>query len=166
MKKTGIFYGSETGTTKDVAMRIAKLLGVGVTDVHDVADTAPSTLGDYELCVVGSSTWGSGELEQDWYDFLAGAKVFDLKGHTIAIFGCGDESMSDTFCDAVGEIYDEMQGTGARFIGAFNAEGYDFEQSKAKKGDSYVGLLLDEVNHPELTDARLKDWIAKVQSEQ
>lgn len=158
MKKTGIFYGSETGTTKSVAERIAKLLNVAAEDVHDVADTPPSLLGDYELDVVGSSTWGSGELEQDWYGFIDGAKVLDLKGHKIAIFGCGDESMSDTFCDAVGEIYDELQPTGAQFIGEFNADGYDFLHSAADKGGKIVGLLLDEVNHPELTDNRIKQW--------
>ena len=41
MRKIGIFYGSATGTTADVAKRIAALLGVDDSDVHDVADTAP-----------------------------------------------------------------------------------------------------------------------------
>ena len=37
--KTGIFYGSATGTTADVARRIARLMNVGDSDVHDVAGT-------------------------------------------------------------------------------------------------------------------------------
>lgn len=158
MKTIGIFYGSETGTTADVAHRIARLLGVSETDIHDVAQTAPSELGQYDVDILGSSTWGSGELEQDWYGFLDGASSLDLKGHTIAIFGCGDESMSDTFCNAVGEIYKTMQPTGAEFIGEFNADGYDFTYSEAAKDGTYVGLLLDEVNHSDLTDKRLKEW--------
>ena len=128
MKKTGIFYGSSTGTTADVARRIAKALDVADSDVYDVAKTAPVALGDYDLIIIGSSTWGAGELETAWYDFLAGARVLDLQGRKIAVFGCGDESMSDTFCDAVGELYDAMQDTGAEFIGRFNADGYEFKR--------------------------------------
>lgn len=158
MKKAGIFYGSETGTTADVAVRIAAALGIPEEDIHDVARTAPSLLGDYKLDILGSSTWGSGELQSDWYDFLDGAKALDLKGHSIAIFGCGDISMSDTFCNAVGLIYDAMKATDADMVGAFNADGYDFDSSEARRDDTYVGLLLDEVNHPELSAPRIAQW--------
>ena len=105
MAKTCIFYGSETGTTADIARRIAKELGVSDADIHDVADTAPDRLGDYDLLILGSSTWGAGEVAGGWYDFLAGASALDLTRKQIALFGCGDESMCDTFCNAVGEIY-------------------------------------------------------------
>lgn len=162
MKKTGIFYGSETGTTKAVAHLLAKYLGVASEDVHDVARTAPTELGEYELDVLGSSTWGSGDMQQDWYDFLDGAKALDLKGHKIAIFGCGDETMSDTFCDAVGEIYDGLQVTGAEFVGAYSADVYDYVHSQADKNGKTVGLLIDEVNHPELTEPRVKDWASRL----
>ena len=37
MKKTGIFYGSTTGTTESVAGRIADVLGISSADVHDVS---------------------------------------------------------------------------------------------------------------------------------
>lgn len=57
---------------------------------------------------MGSSTWGDGELEDDWYDFIAGVEVLDLKGKKVALFGCGDESMTDTFCNAVGELHDRL----------------------------------------------------------
>lgn len=159
MKTIGIFYGSSTGTTADVAKRIAKELGVADADIHNVADTAPDKLGNYDVLLLGSSTWGAGDLEDDWYDFLAAARMLDLKGKQIALFGCGDESMSETFCDAVGEIYDAMQDTQAEFIGSFNADGYDFTASKAERNGSYVGLLLDEDNQPKMTDGRIREWV-------
>lgn len=159
MKKTGIFYGSTTGTTAGVARRIAKALGVAEADIHDVANTAPSVLGDYELDIIGSSTWGNGQVQRDFYDFLAGVAALDLKGHSLALFGCGDESMSDTFNNAIGNIYHKLKDTGARFIGDFNAEGYDFKGSSADIDGRIVGLMLDEVNRPDLTDTRIAEWV-------
>ena len=36
MKKTGVFYGSSTGTCEELANQIAEKLGVSSTDVHSV----------------------------------------------------------------------------------------------------------------------------------
>lgn len=164
MKKTGIFYGSSTGTTKDVARRIGKILGIADADIHNVADSAPDSVADYDVLIMGTSTWGSGDLQSDWYDFLAGLQSLDLRGKKIALFGCGDETMSNTFCDGVGELYDRLMSTGAEFIGAYDTDGYHFDGSTAvkdDKGGKAVGLLLDEVNHPEMTDFRLRSWIGE-----
>ena len=78
----------------------------------------------------------------------------------MALFGCGDESMTDTFCNAVGELHDRLEPTGCIFIAPYDTIGYTFEKSKAKPGDALeaYGLLLDEVNHPELTAPRLAGW--------
>ena len=165
MKKTGIFYGSSTGMTATVAEKLAKLLSVAAEDVHDVAKTSPTALGDYELLILGSSTHGNGELQSDWYDFLDGAQSLDLTGHKIAIFGLGDETMTDTFCDAVGEIYKRLKGTGAEFIGEYPADVYDFHHSEAADGDTMRGLLLDEVNRPDITDTRLQAWVNVLNSQ-
>ncbi|MCM1071756.1 MAG: flavodoxin [[Clostridium] fimetarium] len=160
MKRIGIFYGSQTGTTKYIASRIAAMLNVDEKDVHNVKDTAPSAVGDYDILVLGTSTWGAGKMECDWYDFLDGLEALDLGDKQIALFGCGDETMEDTFCSGVGEIYDRLKQTGARFIAPYDTIGYTFESSRAKPDDALEaeGLLLDEVNHPELTDRRLRGW--------
>lgn len=162
MKKYGIFYGSATGTTADIAERIASALNIDKSDVYDVANVSPDTLGEYETLILGSSTWGDGDLEDDWYDFLAGASILDLKGRRIALFGCGDENMSETFCNAVGEIYERLQATGAEFIAPFNTDGYSFGHSKAIVDGKAVGLLIDQVNHPELTDGRIAAWVKEL----
>lgn len=165
MKKIGIFYGSTTGTTQAIAHRLAKLLGVADSDVYDVSTVAPSVFDGYDVLVLGSSTWGSGDLQEDWYDFVDGVGALDLRGKTIAIFGCGDETMSDTFCSAVGKLYEKFRPTGAEMIGAFDADGYTFDNSGAFIDGAYVGLLLDEVNHPELTDLRLRKWASGIVSQ-
>lgn len=164
MKKIGIFYGSATGTTEKVARRIAALLSVPDEGIHDVGATAPSAIAPYDILVMGSSTWGSGEMETDWYDFTDALEVLDLKGKKAALFGCGDQTMEDTFCSGVGELYDRLRPTGIEFIAPYDTIGYSFEHSKAVPENAVdaVGLLLDEVNLPELTETRLRGWTALV----
>ncbi len=165
--KTGIFYGSSTGTTARIARKIGTLLNIPDNDIHDVAKTAPSKVGDYDVLIFGTSTWGSGEIQDDWLDFADGVEVLDLKGKKIALFGCGDETMSDTFCNAVGELRHRLTGTHAEFIGEYYSESYDFDESDAtdpETGKMY-GLVLDETNHPELTDARLHAWTQQISDE-
>lgn len=157
-KRIGIFFGSTTGTTAGVAAKIAKAMGVADADVHDVAKSEPSDVAPYDVLLLGSSTWGSGELQDDWYDFIAGLSALDLKGKKIALFGCGDETMSDTFCGAVGILYEKLQGSGADFIGYFNTDGYAYDHTPAEIDGTIVGLLIDEVNHPDLTDSKIKEW--------
>lgn len=158
--KTGIFYGSATGTTEKIAKRIGSLLGVAYADIFDVASVAPSKVGDYDLLILGTSTWGSGNLEDDWYDYIAGLEALDLQGKKVALFGCGDETMSDTFCSAVGVLHDRLKDTGCTFVAPYDTIGYTFDHSAAKPEEMLeaYGLLLDEVNHPELTETRLRGW--------
>ena len=54
MKSIGIFYGSTTGTTEQVAMEIAEALGVAEADVHDVTKSAPSEVGAYDVLLFGA----------------------------------------------------------------------------------------------------------------
>lgn len=159
MKKYGIFYGSSTGTTRSIARQIARRLGVEDSDVHSAAEASIGMLGEYQVLVMGTSTWGNGDMQENWYDLANGAEGVDLSDKKIALFGVGDETMTDTFCDGMAELRDKFLDTGATFIGAYNADGYDFEHSKAQFEDGQmIGLVLDEVNRPELTDHRLDVW--------
>lgn len=164
-KKTGIFYGTTTGATAESAQLIGKALGVDAADIHNIADCAPSDVANYDFLIFGSSTWGSGELQDDWYDFIAGLETLDLNGKIVALFGNGDESMSDTFCNAVGIIYDRLQPTGATVIGAFPATPYSYEHTEAEKNGRVVGLLLDDVNHSDLSEDRINRWAQQLEAE-
>lgn len=67
--KTGIFFGSTLGTTENIAGQIATALRISPDDIHNVADTDPSAVQGYDCLLLGSSTWGAGDLQDDWYDF-------------------------------------------------------------------------------------------------
>lgn len=157
--KTGIFYGSTTGTTRKIAETIAERLGVPSEDVHDVANVGPSAVAPYDLLICGTSTWGNGELQTDWLDFLDGLEMEDLSGKKVALFGSGDETMADTFCSGVGELYKRIKRTGTQFVGSYPANVYKFNHSEAIVDGAPVGLLLDEVNHPDLTPGRIDGWL-------
>lgn len=162
MKKYGVFYGSLTGTTAAIAQQIAQKLGVEEADVHNVSETPVSALGDYEILVAGTSTWGSGEVQEDWYDFIDGMKGVELSGKKVALFGCGDENMSDTFCNGVAVLYKAFKDADAEMIAPFNPGPYDFSESEAVQEGVALGLLLDEVNHSDLSEARIDEWLQYV----
>ncbi len=163
MKKTGIFFGSTTGTTEGVAAKIAEVLGCGKENIHCAADLTKELAESYDVLVLGSSTWGAGDLQDDWYDAVNVLKSMNLSGKTVALFGCGDsESFSDTFCDAIGILYNELQPTGCTFAEGIGTEGYNFDSSTAVVDGKFLGLALDEVNQPDMTDERIAAWAENV----
>jgi flavodoxin I len=166
MKKTGIFYGSSSGTTEDIAQRIAMQLGIGPADIYNVSDAPASAAEPYEVLILGTSTWGAGDLQDDWDSFLPKLKKAGLSGKLIALFGTGDSSsFSDTFCDGIGIIYKQLKDTGATFAGVTPVDGYTFDSSEAVVDGSFVGLPLDELNESDLTDTRISQWIEQLKTE-
>lgn len=105
-----------------------------------------------------------GDLQDDWEGFLPKAKGQNLAGKCVALFGCGDSSSySDTFCDALATIKEEMDGTNCTFIGEVAAEDYGYEETRCEQGGKLIGLLLDEINESDKTGDRLDSWIAAMQ---
>ena len=56
MRKIGIFFGSTTGYTEEVAEKIATRLGVGKEDIHNVMDTQVEAVAPYDVLLLGCST--------------------------------------------------------------------------------------------------------------
>ena len=58
-----VIYGSTTGSTAEIAAGIASALGA---DCLNVAEVSADKLAGYDALVLGSSTWGAGDLQDDW----------------------------------------------------------------------------------------------------
>ena len=160
MKKIGIFYGSTTGTTETVARTIAEKLNVASGDIHDAANLTEASANEYEVLLLGSSTWGDGELQDDWYDAGKTLAGMNLSGKVVGFFGCGDsESYSDTFCDAIGLLYNDLKTTGCNFCGFFPTDGYTFDNSAAVVDGKFVGVAIDDMNEDGKTEERIDEWI-------
>ena len=163
MGKTAIIYGSTTGTTEDIAGRIASKLNIAQGDIYEISKVTADTVAGYDTLLLGSSTWGSGDLQDDWYDGIETLKGADLAGKKIALFGCGDSSSySDTFCSALGTIYNDLKDSGATFVGSVDPSDYTFDGSDAVVDGQFVGLPIDEVNESDKTDERINNWVASL----
>ena len=158
MKKTIVVFGSTTGTCEEIANTIADKLGVEAINVSDFSE---DTIKENDNLILGTSTWGSGELQDDWYDGVEVLKNADLSGKTVALFGCGDsESYSDTFCGGMKELYDTCQG--ANILPGVSTDGYTFDDSDAVVDGKFVGLALDNVNEDDKTEERIDAWIEAI----
>ena len=161
MQKTVIIYGSRTGTCEDLAGRIGAKLGVD--NVINVTDLDDSVIANNDNLILGTSIWGAGEVQDDWYDGLKVIKNADLSGKTVALFACGDsESYPDTFVGGMLEIYNAVKQAGANVIGAVATDGYTFDDSESVVDGKFVGLALDEVNEDSKTDERIDNWVAEI----
>lgn len=132
-------------------------------NVINVTDLDDSVIANNDNLILGTSTWGAGEVQDDWYDGLKVIKNADLSGKTVALFGCGDsESYPDTFVGGMLEIYNAVKQAGANVIGAVATDGYTFDDSESVVDGKFVGLDLDEVNEDSKTDERIDDWVAEI----
>ena len=156
--KAIVYFGSTTGTCEDLANRIADALGGA--DVKNAAEFSSDAM-EYELILLGTSTWGEGDVQDDWFEALETLKGLDLTGKKVALFGCGDSmSYPDTFCGGMKALYDAAIEAGATVEGGVDASEYDFSESAAVIDGKFVGLALDEMNEADKTDDRIAAWIA------
>lgn len=157
MSKTIVVYGSTTGTCESIAQTLGDQLGA---EVINVSDLTANQLAEADNIVLGTSTWGAGELQDDWYDGVNVVKSANLSGKRVALFGCGDSaSYSDTFCGGMKELYDAAVAAGATVVGAVPTDGYTFDDSDAVVDGQFVGLALDDVNEGDKTSERISAWL-------
>lgn len=122
--KALLIYGSTTGNTEEVSNYVKSGLesaGHEVTQ-KNVADATPSELQDFDLIVLGSSTWNEGQLQDDFIPFYEEMNGVDLSGKKAAVFGCG-ESIYEHFCTAVDILEGKLKELGADIV----AESYKID---------------------------------------
>lgn len=158
-----IFYASSTGNTEEVASKInEKMNGF---ELIDIADEGINKMKEYENLILGVSTWGEGDLQDDWEDCLDEIQEIDFSNKTVALFGLGDQDgYPDEFANALGIIHEEIIQKGANIIGHTSINGYEYDESRAEVDGKFVGLVIDEDNQSDLTDSRIDRWCEEIKS--
>ncbi|MEL6221516.1 MAG: flavodoxin [Cyanobacteria bacterium J06627_8] len=170
MAKIGIFYGSTSGTTEEIAEKLRDEIGEERCDLFNMEEDYDDVddLLRYDYLLLGCSTWGAGEVQNDWREPLFDMEVDkpDFTGKTIALFGPGDcQGHSKHFVGALGILYDQFKALGATLVGAVSADDYTFEKSTAIRDGKFVGLALDEVNESDKTDDRITSWLERLKAD-
>jgi len=163
MGSVGIFYGSNTGKAEKVAKLIQAQLPKSQVQLHNIRVSAPMHFNRYENIILVASTWGGGDLQDDWVEFDQFMDRIDFSNKTVAFVGLGDqETYPDSFSDGIGLLYDLIAHRSSKVIGQTSTEGYDFHQSKAVKENQFIGLILDEDNQANLTKPRIEKWVKEL----
>ena len=147
------------------AEKIRAIIGEELVDIHNIKESPISLMADYDLLILGISTWDFGEIQEDWSEIWQKIAGVSLNGKYVALFGLGDqEGYGEWYLDAMGMLHDEIQQVGANIIGYWPNQGYEFEASKAltEDGSHFVGLALDEDSQYELSDERIATWVEQV----
>lgn len=171
MNKTALIYGSKGGNTEYVAKRIYKELNDSNIDFYCLEDFESEKVKKYSRLIlgvstVGSETWNHVKAHNTWDKFFVDIKNIDLSGLKVAIFGLGNQVLwPDHFCDDMAVVKDKFETQGAEIIGKWPVEGYDHNESKAQEGDFFIGLAVDEDQQDEMTDERVKNWVAQIKGE-
>ena len=155
---TGIIYGSTTGNTEHAAKLIVERLED--SELIPVNEISEELFHKYDMVLLGSSTWGIGELQDDWESGIEILKRCDFSGKKVGFFGCGDQQLfSDSFVDSLGILYEAVKDTAGEIVGKCHLDGYEFTASAAVVDGSFIGLPLDADNQPEMTAERIIEWV-------
>ncbi|SES83122.1 flavodoxin FldB [Thorsellia anophelis] len=176
--KFAIFFGSTTCYTEIVAEKIQdKLIELIKTssssssfaiELYNIKDTPLSHINEFDVLILGISTWDFGELQEDWLIQWDNIKNLNLDNKTIALFGLGDQlGYSDWFLDAMGLLYQSIKNDSINWCGFWPTNGYTFTSTlpTTLDGKYFVGLALDEDSQYELTDNRIDLWCKQLINE-
>lgn len=165
MEKTGIFYGSSLGNCERIAEKIIEKIGRDNAELINIETAKTKDFNKFSNLILGTSTWGVGEMQEGWEDFAHKLEKIDMAGKKVAFFGIGDQvEWSDSFVNGMGILHHRVSKF-ADVVGYTSLEDYTFEISLAVKDNKFVGLAIDEVNQPELTDRRINDWVDQLKKE-
>lgn len=169
-KNVGLIFGTDTGNTEEVGDKISAALaeqGVAV-DMVNVTETSSAEIEAFDVVIMGIPTWDFGGIQEDWENFEEDILATQLSGKTVALYGLGDQlGYGSYFVDAMGWLHERVLKAGARVIGHWPVEGYDFDESLAlnEAGTHFCGLAIDEDQQFELTDERVEQWVMQIMHE-
>lgn len=107
--KIAIIYSSKTGNTEELAQRICQLFlkkDVRVS-LFRIEQFRVRDLSQFAAIVIGTYTWGNGEIPQEMMELYRAFETQDVKKVLTGVIGTGDSGYPK-FCGAVDEFKDML----------------------------------------------------------
>ena len=166
MKKTALIYSFNTRKSGKIAEKVREEFNDDAVEKVNAEDLTESLFLSFDQLILGVPTWFDGELPNYWDEFVPALEDLDLKGKKIALFGLGDQKgYPENFLDGVGILADLVEERGATLVGFTSVEGYEFESSKAARGDQFAGLAIDYENQGSMNKERIASWVEQLKKE-
>ncbi|MDR4227474.1 flavodoxin [Bacillus mojavensis] len=118
MGKILLVYATMSGNTEAMADLIEKGLQEAEAEVDrfeamDIDDA--ELFNDYEHIILGTYTWGDGDLPDEFLDLAEEMDALDFTGKTCAVFGSGDTGY-EFFCGAVDTLEEKIKDRGGEIV--------------------------------------------------
>ncbi|MBL4964764.1 flavodoxin [Bacillus halotolerans] len=118
MGKILLVYATMSGNTEAMADLIEKGLQEAEAEVDrfeamDIDDA--ELFNDYEHIILGTYTWGDGDLPDEFLDLAEEMEALDFTGKTFAVFGSGDTAY-EYFCGAVDTLEEKIKERGGEIV--------------------------------------------------
>lgn len=166
-KQIAVLYGPTGGSTEKVAKLIQEKLSEEKCILIPVMEANIDSLNHFDNIIFGVSTIGthtwSDSNSPDWDAFILKLRKANLTGKTVAIFGLGDQvAYANNFVDDMKLVYNVVIENGAKHVGSWPTDDYDFNESESVVDGKFVGLAIDEDHQSEFTPNRVNNWIDQI----
>ena len=166
MKKTAIIYSFNTKKTGKVAERIKEAFNDDQVEMVNAEEIDEELFMSFDQIIMGVATWFDGELPNFWDEFVPALEDLDLSKKKIALYGLGDQKgYPENFLDGVGIMAEILEAQGAKLVGFTSVEGYEFESSRALRGEQFTGLAIDYENQGSMNKERIAAWVDQLKQE-
>jgi len=166
MNKTAIIYSFSTKKTGKIAERIRDAFNDNQVEMVNAEEITEELFISFSQLIMGVPTWFDGELPNYWDEFVPALEDLDLTGKKIALYGLGDQKgYPENFVDGMGIMAEILEQQGATLMGFTSTMGYEFESSRAVRGDQFSGLAIDYENQGSMNKERVTAWVEQLKTE-
>ena len=166
MNKTAIIYSFNTKKTGKIAEKVRESLNDEKVEMVNAEELTEELFMSFDQIIMGVPTWFDGELPNYWDEFVPALEDLDLTGKKIALYGLGDQKgYPENFLDGMGIMAEILEEQGANLVGFTNTAGYEFERSRAVRGNQFAGLAIDYENQGSMNKERVASWVELLRSE-
>lgn len=140
--RIAVVYASGSGNTKALMEQITKRLG-GYVKVFDVREVDVDKLVHFDMLIVGSYTWGDGDLPARMKRFYEQLETRDISHMKTAVFGTGETGYFH-YCRAVDMFRDMLFAKSEKLLVTLKVEQM-FDVSDLSRIDRFAEIINNHV---------------------